>query len=245
MTRLQLALLLVFASAIPAAATAQSSALVFGRVLADSARPISGADVSIPALARDTRTDSAGRFRFSALPAGRHLIQIRALGYQPRFAIAQLAAGDTASGDIQLSRTATTLDTVVVRAESPAFFGYRDFERRRKTGMGHYLTYSQLERQRDRRLSDVLRMIPGVRLAPMRRGIGYVAVSRAGCPMDIYLDGLLVSGRRARITMNIDDFMVNELGAVEVYNGPAETPAEFSTMEGAGCGAIVMWTRLR
>jgi Carboxypeptidase regulatory-like domain/TonB-dependent Receptor Plug Domain len=243
MTRLQRALLLVLASASPSVAAAQSNALVFGRVLADSARPISGADVSIPALERDTRTDSAGRFRFNALPAGRHLIQIRALGYQPRYAIAQLAAGDTASGDIQLSRTSTTLDTVVVRAESPAFFGYRDFERRRKVGMGHYLTYSQLEKQRNRRLSDVLRMIPGVRLAPMRRGLGYVAVSRSGCPMDIYLDGLLVSGKQARITMSIDDFTMNDLGAVEVYSGPAETPAEFSSM--SGCGTIVLWTRLR
>ena len=243
MTRLQRALLLALASATPVAAAAQSNALVFGRVLADSARPISGADVSIPALERDTRTDSAGRFRFTALPAGRHLIQIRALGYQPRYAIRQVGAGDTASGDIQLSRTATTLDTVVVRAESPAFFGYREFERRRKTGIGHYLTYSQLEKQRNRRLSDVLRMIPGVRLAPLPRGFGYVALSRSGCPMDIYLDGLQVSGRQVRITMSIDDFNVTELGAVEVYSGPAETPAEFSSM--SGCGAIVLWTRLR
>src|SRR5262249_54745913 len=161
---------------------------------------IADADVSIPLLSRSARTDTAGRFRFDSLPPGKHLLQIRALGFQPRYAIAQVAARDTAEGEIRLSRTVANLDTVVVKAQAPAFMHYAEFERRRQLGFGHFITYDQLEKQRGRQLSDVLRTTPGIRVQQIRVGrsgaTGYVAVSsRSNCLMQVYIDGVKVADR--------------------------------------------------
>ncbi len=39
------------------------------------------------------------------------------------------------------------------------------------------------------------------------------------------------------------DFLVrpDEIGGMEIYNSPTETPAQFNSF--AACGAIVIWTR--
>ena len=44
--------------------------------------------------------------------------------------------------------------------------------------------------------------------------------------------------------MRPDDFVQpSEVEAIEVYTGPAETPPEYEAT--GGCGAIVIWTRIR
>ena len=53
------------------------------------------------------------------------------------------------------------------------------------------------------------------------------------CEMDVWLDG-------KRSTMQVDDIAVPDIAAIEVYSGPATTPAAF----GSGyCGVIAIWTR--
>jgi len=65
----------------------------------------------------------------------------------------------------------------------------------------------------------------------------------APCLMQIYLDGRKMWGRSTGGPVpNIDEFLVSELGAVEVYYGPAATPTEYSGTD-AACGTVVIWTR--
>ncbi len=45
-------------------------------------------------------------------------------------------------------------------------------------------------------------------------------------------------------TFDLDMIPPDDIEAIEVYRGPAETPAEFRVM-GAPCGVIVVWTRTR
>lgn len=47
-------------------------------------RPVGWADVALEGTAHQTTTDSAGRFRFEALPAGRYVLRTRRIGYAPR-----------------------------------------------------------------------------------------------------------------------------------------------------------------
>ena len=61
--------------------------------------------------------------------------------------------------------------------------------------------------------------------------------------MAVWLDGIRIfaSGSR-RSAPDIDQFSTFQLEGVEVYSGPAETPAELSGF-GASCGAVALWTR--
>src|SRR5689334_10028417 len=55
-----------------------------GRVLEDSTgKPIVGAEVLLPKLAKSVRTDSAGRYDFAGLAPESTTVFVRALGYLP------------------------------------------------------------------------------------------------------------------------------------------------------------------
>jgi carboxypeptidase family protein len=56
------------------------------------------------------------------------------------------------------------------------------------------------------------------------------------CQMVTLLDGVQVQ------LDDIDQVQLENLGAVEVYRGPAEIPAEFNAT-GAVCGVVALWTR--
>src|SRR5688572_18065180 len=57
---------------------------ISGRVsAADSARPpVQGAEASVARLGRTALSDSSGRFRLKDLPAGEHLVVLRAVGFK-------------------------------------------------------------------------------------------------------------------------------------------------------------------
>ena len=67
---------------------AQDSSLVTSRgsltgtVLAETGSPLSGAEVVIDS-AWYARTDPEGRFRIAGLPRGAHVVQVRAIGFEP------------------------------------------------------------------------------------------------------------------------------------------------------------------
>ena len=67
---------------------AQLTSVVVGAVIAAGApqsggQPLPSTVVSIAALDREVRTDESGRFRLDSVPAGRHLLVARRIGYQP------------------------------------------------------------------------------------------------------------------------------------------------------------------
>jgi hypothetical protein len=57
-------------------------AVVSGQVVGEGGKPIEGADVVIDS-AWHTRTDATGRFRLGGIPVALHLMQVRAIGFQP------------------------------------------------------------------------------------------------------------------------------------------------------------------
>ena len=136
----------------------------------------------------------------------------------------------------------TILPDVVTRDSSPHYIspGLRDFEERKKHGLGQYIDERELRKNDDRQLSDVLRGVSGINVrCSTRTPQSCTAFStRAGCAYALYLNG-------ARLTStNLQMLSVGELGAVEAYAGAGTIPAQYSGT-GSACGVLLFWSRER
>src|SRR5881394_420216 len=142
---------------------ADSSALV-GQVAANgSHQPISGARVTIVDKGLAAITDSTGRFAITGLRAGVFVIEISAIGYAGGSWRVTLTPGHVLTHGFDLDPLPFELPEVVVRGKQPPFARrFADFERRRQTGMGAYLTQEQIERANPTNLMDILVSIRGV-----------------------------------------------------------------------------------
>ena len=129
------------------------------------------------------------------------------------------------------------------------------FYRRRAAGRGTFLTTADLERRRASRLSDILRMMPGVSLVPIGGARVAVAASRPGghssfrptgaerdaCFLDILLDGVRLTPVPGALPVDIDDIAPARLAAVEIHRATS-IPIELQVGAGS-CGVIAMWSR--
>ena len=131
---------LVSLSAASSAIVAQqltATGTMSGRVMEDStSRPVAGALITIGATGRIARSDSAGAFAAVGVPVGVHLVTVRALGFAAFEQRIQFDSGQRLEIDIVL--TMQTLARVDVVARSvPKFL--KDFDARRRTGLGRFL----------------------------------------------------------------------------------------------------------
>lgn len=196
---------------------------------------------------RTAVTDSEGVFRFELLPPGTYAIRARHLAYEALEVEVEVVGDDrTTRVEIQLLAEAIALEPVVVEVEGrrptfgPLAEVYDRVERQRLLGLGTILTRDDIENRVVGRVSDLLRGMAGVRLAPgpdgntvhMRR-----AASFRGCPVQIYVDGMKVG------TGSPDLYVLPmEVEIIEVYRGAAQVPPEYSGSD-AQCGVVAVWTR--
>jgi len=124
--------------------------------------------------------------------------------------------------------------------------GLADFEERRLDGFGKFIDWTTLRKSEHRRTSDLFREIQGVRINYDRHGRPYLAGGRSHCPMQVYLNGIVIyrptSGPGAMSPPIIDEWNVSNLDGIEVYRGPAETPSQYGG-PGGNCGTVLLWTR--
>jgi len=241
------ALLLAGRLLLPAGLAAQSS--IAGRVLDDStSKPIAGVELLIQALDRRTVTDTAGAFRFDNLTSGIHFVLVRRIGFRPVQLRAILVADDTLETTVKLTAAAVELAPleVTVSAIPP---GMEAFEERRRAGLGHFIDAKVLRQAEHRTLADLFRTVSGVSLRYGRGNKIILINNRDRCAMQIYLDGIKIyeprtGGGRAGEPPDINQFSIAQLEAIEIYRGPAETPAQLGGTGGA-CGTVVLWTRRR
>jgi hypothetical protein len=201
---------------------------ISGRVTtSDSTRvAVTGAEAVIARLQRTTVTDSLGRFRFNGLPAGRHVVVIRAIGFEAESSTVEIERDEVLSLDVRLDRSgATTLPERVVKAPEARVPAHLvEFNERRTAGVGHFLSREQLEKAEGgrRQTGDLISVLPGVMA---RRGTNKVwiasgrtrrtgncafcagtvdnllpsdvaAGARPACFMDVYINGALVFDSR-------------------------------------------------
>ncbi len=248
------ALLLSLWAGLPSAALSQKGTAQITGTVTDltTHAVIVNADVIHLGLGRVTVTDSSGKFLLTDLQPGIVRILVRAKGYPSSVNTIALARGEFMTRDFELDSSATgranaqKLPSVAVSAPKPAEPRYADFERRRATGRGHYITRDDIEKGGFANLQDAMKGIRGVALDCGGATAGAASGTSLGCNI-----------RMARAPMRcnpeyiVDERVDNDFGpniairdieALEVYTGPSDVPGEFAGRY-AGCGVIVIWTK--
>ena len=232
-----------------------------GRVLSDSGVALAGAEVVILQLQRIERTNANGEFRITGLPAGRHVVGIRAPGFVPVGDTLDVAEAGDVRREYRLTRIETSLPEVPVRA-SLLDRKLVEFNERRKLGAGRFLDSAEFANTRGTRTSDRLVKLPGLMVQRGDRDTGrqnemFVTNSRqrsAGepgrnsmCRSLVWLDGVNLGTE-----FNVNSLDPSMIAAIEWYAGqfvPAKlaVPPRFSATSGRVeppyCGVLVIWLR--
>lgn len=213
---------------------------ISGRVVDSlSQTPIGGAQVAILGTRHLASSDSSGRFNHARLKAGPYVVQIRAPGYQARAWVVRVGQGEIVSQNFELSPAAYLLPAVTREGTPGVMAGrLREFERRRATGRGVFITEEEIRRTEAPTLGELLRATAGVRVTCNSAGCTAQMTRAANglCRPDFFVDGL-----SANFSTNANLPTVG-IVAVEVYRSGSEAPVEFLRAD-TDCGAIVIWTR--
>jgi carboxypeptidase family protein/TonB-dependent receptor-like protein len=207
---------------------------------------VTGALIILDADGRFVTSDSTGAYDFENIPNGVVELTVRA----ERFSVAHFALRLIGTGswnkDIELDSTAAAargvarLTPVTVTAEAPVFnYRLQDFERRRASGLGQYLTDEEIQSSGASNIQDAVRLMRGVDLDCGGTAFAgcRIRMTRAprGCSPEYIIDGQVdnVFGPTTPI---------RDVIAIEVYTGPSDVPGEYAGRN-AGCGMVVLWTR--
>jgi len=220
-----------------AASTPGDSAALTGQVIASETRaPIAGATVQMMGTRLTTTTDSAGRFALTGLPPGVVMVEVRAIGYASGNWRLTLKPGQVIDHRFDLDLLAYELPEVVVEARKAAR-RFADFERRRASGMGYFITKEQIEKGNAVSLIDILVTVRGVQQVCITNDcIAKMVRAPPGCYPQYFLDGRESTPYFARNTPPHD------IQGIEIYRGGSEIPGEFGG-SGSGCGVIAIWTK--
>ena len=189
---------------------------------------------SVPLVTRVT--DVQGNFSFAVPGPGTYRLSAERVGYRTAATpMIELEEADSLEVDFRISVDAVLLQPLDVVAHSRRPQGdLGGFYERMERGLGVFIGREEIEKRNPLRTSDLLETVAGVQLLRNRWG-ETVAVMRARCAPQLYMDGVRLGAGSVNLVHPID------LEGIEVYRGPAEVPAEFSHR--GGCGAIALWTR--
>ncbi|MDZ7632030.1 MAG: carboxypeptidase regulatory-like domain-containing protein [Gemmatimonadaceae bacterium] len=214
---------------------------LLGTVVDGAGLPLRDVTVDVVTAMVETRTDSLGRFRIGNLPARRHIVRVRRVGYAPTYLTADLTDSASTRARIVIREFAgQNLGLVVVRADAvPARL--RGFaQRAEKKTWGTFITAEQIENRRPLRATDMLQGLAGLRVIQDGRG-GSIVTGRGGCRMAVYINGFPVPQQRGA---SIDDLVgALDLAGIEIYNGVAGVPIELMTGAPNSCGTLGIWTK--
>ena len=222
----------------------KGTARVTGRVLDKKGQPLNAARVMLQGGGETVLTKPNGEFTLDSLPSGTQALEIRKLGYAVTEVPVELSAATPARTTVTMSDAVPLLATMRVEAVRDKALSDVGFRSRKQTGMGYFLEGNQINHDA-LTFSDVMRVAPGLRVAPTGDGRTYViqdARNATGGCVNFYVDGTFW---QQMTPGDIDDFVrPNEVVAVEVYHG-SETPPQFSPPGQSGCATIMAWTVAR
>jgi hypothetical protein len=239
-------------------------------VVRDSAgTPVAGAEVTVQDMARKATTDRRGGYQLPGIKTGTIKVLVRRIGYASYDATLVLAEGDSRL-DVVLVAIPRELDTLATR-EQQLWREYpmlREFEENRKVGLGQFVTREQLAKIQGAFLGQVFDQMRGIlvvrsqtvqshtwlanRYIPdwgcfqLEDRLSSEVITPKGadcgkCYPDVYLNSTRIAADR--VAPNISQFSPDQLQAIEVYLGAAETPARYSSAKN-GCGVIVFHQRV-
>ena len=150
-----------------------------------------------------------------------------------------------------MESAAQSLETVTI-VEERRSLRMLEFEQRRRQGWGFFITGEQIEQRNLPVAADYLRFAPSISLAPSPQPSGnpeLVAISKreggsiygdgaGACAMQVVIDGVPMPARFPLALLPTP----KEIAGIEIYNGPATVPAQFSGID-RRCGMILVWTK--
>jgi hypothetical protein len=217
-------------------------AILIGRVTDSAGVGLAGAEIALHQSDKmRVITGDSGEFRFAGIPAGTRVFNVRRLGFEPASFTAVLKPGKTHRATFTLTASAHGLPTVAVADTALKTHWLDQFDRRKSSSRGTFITRADIERKGARTGTDIVRTVPGVRLASTRNGTGNQVIMTRGagartCIPTMFVHGMPYSGM-------LDDFVADDIEALEVYVGISEIPPELDKNGKGICGAIVVWTR--
>jgi hypothetical protein len=217
-------------------------ATLIGHVVDSAGVGLPGAEITLNKSDKvHAITGDSGEFRIAGLPPGAVVFNVRRIGFESASFTAVLKGGRTQRAKFSLTPTAQALPLVAVSDTANKTHWLDDFTRRKGTNRGTFISREEIERKGARMGTDVVRSVPGLRLVPRRGGIGNQVLMTRGdgpraCVPQMFVHNMAYSG-------TLDDFVAEDIEAVEVYVGTSEVPAELDKAGKGICGAIVVWTR--
>jgi hypothetical protein len=214
------------------------TAKLVGTITDTTGVPLSRAEIwLLTEIAHRAISDDSGKFELRGLPAGNVTFAVRRLGYESATFSAVLHVGRTHRATFPLTPSAQSVEGVTV--VDTASHWLQLFDAHRASHHGTFIKRRDFENIHYRVASDILRMVPGVEVMPTRNGTQIVMARGAGarrCVPQLYVHTTPYSG-------NFDDFVPDDIEALEVYIGVSEVPPDLQRMGRGICGAIVIWTR--
>src|SRR6185437_474574 len=221
----------------------EATAAIIGHVTDASGAGLPGAEITLGNSDHvHTITGDSGQFRIMGLVAGTMVFNVRRIGFEAATFTAVLHPGKVGRATFHLTASAQPLPTVAVSDTSNTTHWLDQFQRRRQGTRGTFFTRADIVRQGATTGTDIVRTVAGIRLVPGRGGIGHQVVMTRGdgvraCIPQMFVHNMPYSG-------TLDDFIAEDIEALEVYIGISEIPPELTKNgRGADCGAIVVWTR--
>ena len=230
----------LFAGRVNDAATAAPAvtSIVTGFVRDVQRRPISDAAVDIDGYDLSAKTDQAGRFRLTAVPAGSRMLLVRAVGYTPTLQPIDVMERQTEEVNVEMQRSVVLPGVrVTERLSIPPLRA--EFEEHRQAGFGTFLDSSVIERKTNMR--NIFEGIPSLEVTGRDQTAFYMftpVMSFSGpCPVNVYLDG------RKSDTDELQGFPKDRVAAVEVYVRQPNAPAKYRPTQNA-CGVVLVWSKM-
>jgi len=236
-----------------------------GVVMSDiTERPLAGAEVAIRSLKLNVRTDTGGRFRFVGIRRGTHEVEVRLIGFQNVKANVEFRDALVEADFILVPLGTLMSDFNVVAAANgnKSLFATRlaDFEERRTSRTGKFLTADVFENEDRRSVSSILKSrVTGFKVtqggsynwvATLRQPSSRTTPGRSrgipvppGCYVQIVVNGRVeYNGQFGQELFDIDSINSLDIIGMEFYSS-ATAPMEFRSTGASQCGSIVIWTK--
>ena len=226
--------------------TKTGNAVVSGRVILEGAPSNAGSRVEVVGTDVIAMTNEKGEFSIRNLPSGTHVLLARHLGFGAETVPVDLSAREPKQVTMKLPKFVAVIDPVVVTAKRVASLDKVGFNQRQKSGMGFYIGPDQLQLMRPNDLTDILRLVPSLRISSGPDGDvvtssrGVTGMGGAGC-VQFYVDDM---PWQSVTPGDINNFVNGpEVVGVEVYAGPGAPPQYTHGMQ--DCTTVVIWTKFK
>ena len=221
------------------ATTALSQAAVAGTLIgtvldSNGVRPLQGADVRISSIGRVTTADTAGRFRFTDLPAGTYELTASFAGAAVQTQTITVSQDGTQQVNFALAPEGTDIDTILVIGQQSTMLTNIQRQRAADTVVT-VLSKDAIGQFPDQNVAEALRRAPGINVLNDQGEGRFVAVRG----LDPNLNSTSINGARVPATGGDDRMVALDVVPSELVESIEIKKSLTPDMDGDTIGASV------